>query len=701
MKKLVSFLVAALGVFAIVSCEKEPDPALEIGSEADVVVESPATSYTFKFTTNQAWSIVADQSWISIETASGVAGDAEVVAAITANNTDAYRYANVTVTAGPLEEVYTVAQKPVQTVSEDKKITKDAQDITIAVNADADEVDLALESDWLQKNANASTSTSLVLSASANESTFAREVSFTVTNNGTISSYKVRQSGNSKDLTLSKIVYLGRKNAIYDNAAYAYNSFDEYAFVFESEDSKEVVLTVNAKADSVKATSVPAGVYAIDLEGKHAAGTFSVDSSVEYYTRSAEIETIVDGEISVAYENEVYAIVATLYKSEKEAETYSYEGAGVEITDESLGGQIYSVSYLGQYDTYFTPNQAKKWSFSLFISRNYDSAVPYIPYMTFNIWGDKSAEPGVLPEGTFTVFDPAAVETIESAYANGITNYKSGDLDLSGNDADFNNFTATKGGTVTITKQSDGRYTFKFDMELTVVIGHYDESYNWIVDDTKVFAYKPEITNVTVPAVDVSQESKPILDGDAVLGAPVSNMFALYWYGQKLGDDTDTFWGGFQNMGGFGGYTAQFGLTVANANYEYEAYVAANGKVASYSRTTYLPVGTYTFSSTPGDMKVVPVANGYIQNPYTGTKFYITGGSIKIEGTPQYGQKGTITYDLKATPGTVAKDETSGNYILTPSGAEASFTGSHELTWYRVSDRSTNTSQIVLFSVAK
>lgn len=696
MKKLVGLFIATLGVIAIASCNKEPDPSLEIGVDADVVVESPSATYTFTFTTNQSWTAESDSDWLTLEVTSGQAGDIALVASFTANNTSDYRYAKVSIKAGALAEEYTLAQKPVVKSAENVRLGKAAQDIEIPVNKDADAVVVALDSDWLTKNESASTNSKLVLSATANESTFAREVTCSVTNNGSIKTLTVRQSGSATDLAFVDAVYLGRKNLIYDSSSYSYLNYDEFALVFNSEDNKKVVLTVNAEPAESK-NAVPSGKYVIDAAGTHEVGTFTIEPSVDYYTSIEGIDTIIDGEISVESENGVYSIVAIIYETEGKATTFSFEGKIENIKDESLGGQVYSISYNGQYDTYFTPTQAKKWYFDLFISRNYDASIPYIPYISLSIYGASSADSSVIPEGTYTIIDTGEVETIDSPYANGIKNFQPFTVSMAGNDETFTSFTPTVGGTVTITRQENGKYSFAFDTELTIEYGDYDDNWNWVVSETKTFDYKASINDVALPEVDLSTESKPILDGDAVLGAPASNYLQMYWYGQKLGDSVDAFWGGFQNLGGFGGYTAQFAFTVADANYTYEQY-----NTTTYSRTTYTPVGTYNYSSTVGDFKLVPTTNSYVQNPYTGTMFYITGGSIKLESdNVAYGKTGTITYDIKGTPGTIAKDETTGEYILTPSGPAASFTGSHNFVWYRVTDRSTNTSAIALFKVAE
>ena len=693
MKKLVGLFIATLGVIAIASCNKEPDPSLEIGVDADVVVESPSATYTFTFTTNQSWTAESDSDWLTLEVTSGQAGDIALVASFTANNTNDYRYAKVSIKAGSLAEEYTLAQKPVVKSAENVRLGKAAQDIEIPVNKDADAVVVALDSDWLTKNESASTNSKLVLSATANESFFAREVVATVTNNGKITEYTVRQNGNAIDLKLNRIVYLGRKSLAYDDMN-GYRSFDEFAFVCVSEENKKVVLTVNAEKIEGEVKSVPAGTYVIDADGSHVTGTFSTEKNVEYFTYTEDLDQINEGEIVVEYSDGVYSVIATLTESAEKAKTYSFTGSVETIDDESLGIQTYSLKYLGQYDTWFTPTQAKKWDMQLVFSANYDKTIPYLTWVTLTLFGASTQEPSELPTGTFTIVDGADVPKIDSPYVEGITDYQPNTLTISGNDDEYRSFFATSGGTVTITKQDDGKYSFAFDAEINIVNRDPDD---WsIIIDTITFNYKPVVENVVVPEVAINEE-KPLLDGDGVIGTPNSNYLNAYWHAQALGDDYDAFWLGFDYLGGWGAhYNLRFGVTVANDKYEFEQYNST-----SYSRTTYVPLGTYSFSWTPGDGTLVPLTtNSYIENSYTGTKYYITGGSVTFAAdVVGYAKQGTITYNLKATPGTVAKNDTTGEYIFTPTGDEATFTGSHTIVFYRVTNRSTNA--LALYKLAQ
>ncbi|MBO4465349.1 MAG: BACON domain-containing protein [Bacteroidales bacterium] len=666
MKKLVGLFIATLGVIAIASCDKEPDPSLVIGVDADVVVESPSASYTFTFTTNQAWTAESDSDWLTLETTSGQAGEIALVAAYTANNTNDYRYAKVSISAGSLKEEYTLAQKPVVKASEDKRISKAAQDISIPVNKDADAVVVALESEWLTKNDAASTNTALVLSATANESAFAREVVVTVTNNGKITTYTVRQSGNSIDLTLTKLVYLGRKQFIYNSSSWTYNHFDEFAFVCVSEDNKEVVLTVNAEEIEGEVKAVPNSTYTFDAGSLHTPGTFTANSKDDYYTHSEDLSGIFDGEIVIEVVDGVYSVLATLNESETVGKTYSFIGPIETIVDESYGAQVYSVAYGGQYYTYFTPDQAKRWNADLFISKNNDASIPYITWISMALYGEKDLDNLTMPTGTFSIIDAYSVPTIESPYANGITNFQPHTVSVSSNDVDGNTANFTPGGTITITKQDNGKYTIAFDAECKI----YYRDDSWAIVDSAIFDYKPIIEDVFLPEVVSGNASEPFPDelAGGTMGTPMSNYFTSYYLGQPAGfNDCHVFYAGFTNAGN---YNVQFSLAVASDDYEFVPR-GTTGTQVNQSRVSFIPEGTYTFSSTVEGGKIIPTNYGYVQNTYTGTKFYITGGTVTLTGKT-YAGDGTIDMQFTATPGSIDAE----THVLTPSGAAISVNAS-------------------------
>lgn len=680
MKKLnLSCFLGALAILASVSCQKEEaSPSLSIGENADVVVESPATSYTFTFTTNRDWTATSDADWAVLTQENGSEGDVDLVVNVKANNSSAMRYANITISVEGLNpETYTLAQRAVSIEKKDIRLGKGAEEFSVEVDSEADDVVVsAIDADWIEKGATSATAQNF--KASANEGTFARSASFSVTNNGRITQYTVRQSGNTTDLaTLNEVRYLGRTALVYDSESYAYGQFAEWALNFTDENGKTVVIVLNNKRGET-ALCPESRTYTLDAGGKHAESTFTVSANEEYTTFVQDYGAIIDGEVSLEQEGETYRMVATFYQAENDGIVYSYEGTVPETVDDSFAIQTEG-SYVGQYATWFTPDQAKEYDVTLYFSENADSPNPYLVYMSLNFYADKNADASVIPDGTYTIVnrDSVAVLNITNPYTNasyvsGTYDYKPLQVTLSGNNDDYVNFTPTPGGTIKLTGEGNGKYTVAFDFEASMTFSHYDDDWNQIVDSTKTFRYTKEYSGVTLPETNSTTESKPVLDEGGTLGAPASNYSTPQWYGESLGTGTSTFLGGFMNLGGFGGSTIQFALSVPLADY------------SEYSRTAGFPDGEYKFALTPSTDSycVVPVSNySFIQNPYTGTRFYFKGGSITVKD-------GNISFNLDCITGYVSINADKTGYDFTSTGGEYHFSGSFSYVHARTTNRS-------------
>jgi hypothetical protein len=72
-----------------------------------------AGSYSFAITCNDSWTLSSDQSWCTVQPASGT-GNASITVAVEANTTSTYRIAIITITAGNLSKQLTVKQKVLQ-----------------------------------------------------------------------------------------------------------------------------------------------------------------------------------------------------------------------------------------------------------------------------------------------------------------------------------------------------------------------------------------------------------------------------------------------------------------------------------------------------------------------------------------------------------------------------------------------------------
>ncbi len=667
MKKLnLSCLLGALAIVASVSCQKEEAaPSLNIGENADVVVESPATSYTFTFTTNREWTAASDVEWATLVQESGSEGDVELVVKVRANNTSSMRYANITISVDGLDsEAYTLAQRAVSTEKKDIRLGKGAEEFSVEVDSEADEVVVsAIDADWIEKGT--VSATAQTFKASANDGTFARSASFSVTNNGKITQYTVRQSGNTTDLaTLNEVRYLGRTALIYDGDSYSYGQFAEWALNFTDEKGRTVSIVLNNKRGETELCP-DSRTYKLDAGGKHDTLTFSVNPDEAYYTYVQDYGTIIDGEISLEKEGETYRLIATLYQGENDGIVYSYEGTLPETIDDSFAIQT-EASYVGQYATWFTPDQAKEYDVTLYFSENADSPNPYLIYMTLHLYADRNADAAAIPDGTYSIVNPDSVAILDitnpytnASYASGTYDYKPLQVELSGNDDSYTSFTPTPGGTVKLTGEGDGKYTLAFDFEASMTFYHYDDDWNQIVDSTKTFRYAKEYSGVALPATSSSTESKPVLDEGGTLGAPASNYSQPRWYGDVLGESTSTFWGGFMNLGGFGGPTIQFVVSVPTADY------------SEYSRTAGFPDGEYKFALAPSTDSycLLPTTTAYIQNTYTGTKFYFKGGSITIKD-------GTFSFNLDCITGYTSANADKTVYDFTSTGGEFHFDGS-------------------------
>ena len=112
---------------AIVSCEqvepeKPADPALTV-SQTSLSVSADASEATFTITTNQEWTAVASETWVTLTPASGTPSEQAVTVNVAVAANDAYeaRTATITVTAAELTETVTLTQAA-------KEITEDGSE---------------------------------------------------------------------------------------------------------------------------------------------------------------------------------------------------------------------------------------------------------------------------------------------------------------------------------------------------------------------------------------------------------------------------------------------------------------------------------------------------------------------------------------------------------------------------------------------
>ena len=673
------YVAAALSLLAV-SCKEEiKEDVLEVVSSSTVVgVEG--TTQALKFTTNNPWSISCDQTWVTFDKQSGDAGDGAVNMTVAANDSYDGRSAKVTVKAGSKSHVLSVTQfgKTEFGTAVSLSVTSQAQNITIPVISNVEySVNVSEDSkDWITivKTKSAPTDGEIVLGISANTELFPRTGGFEIVAGATVQKYVVTQNSDFTPMSKAEAIYLGSVQDIYDEESYSFNTFRQFAVVLSDDADNKVVLALNASMDADK-TVVPVGEYSVDATATRANGTFSLkstDGHEKYYTciiaDKAEV-AIIDGEISVSAENGVYTITALLQDSAESIHSYSFQGE-IAVTDKSFGAECTGFTRYGQYNTYFAGG-AQEWSVSLMTSDKDKADNPvFLRNIYLTVYGT-SAQEGELPVGEFKYEVPETDDTIGKA--NGVTKAVPQTFSFSADNGDWVTVTPAEGTapSLSIAKNDDGTYAFSFSGSFIMSEDINDDNGEFVETKNTPFSYDGKFETVYLPEPEIG--SKPVLDGDAELTALFNSMYPAYYYGHVFDTSNDVFFFGFNEVNNV--YTVYLSLNV-KGDYVYEKNF--NNRYCS----TPFGTGTFTFSKTGGDNTIIPLAQSgtprnYIQNTYTGTVFYITGGSITLTDSK-------ITYNLTAKP---------------KGGDEVKFTGTHDASFYYARDNTKYASQCTLFNI--
>ena len=672
--KTLKFFVAAVAAFMTMACAQEEIDVLTMGS-TEINVSYQGAKQTLSFSTNAAWTIEADENWVSFDAEEGTAGDAEVVMTIAANTTYETRTAVVTITAGGKFTEYVIKQGYASEFAADMKVNLDfkAQAFKIDVNSNlAYEVTLSegaeswITSDDLTKAAPEKKTLTFNVAMNTGET---RSAVIYIKAEGVSQTVLVTQGPVEPiHMTSVKATYLGKTSYIYDSENWIYPEFDEHFLEFANESGDKLTISLNNKMSENALAAIPAGKYVADASGAHQASTFTLnDGSAKYYT-SATVSgvslDVVDGTVSVEVSGESYKIVAELYDVSGVSYSFDYSGELPEMEDKSFGADIVP-TFDGQYDTYFT-TKANKWSVTFYISKKAPGADVFLQYFQVDFYSPENVDPAVLPEGTYTLATPET--STEFTYANGITLAEPGMMTyFYGNDSDYNTVDALEGSKIVVTKNTDGTYNFAVDFKLHN--WYWDEEYNRV--DISDFDYAAEFKNIEIGEVPAGGMN-PTPDADAVFSTVMSSQYVGLWWGDKW----ET-----------GGSAFTIGFSGAAVNSVYEIYLTINQSVPYNFDPTFggrysvvpLETGVYTFSKTPaaGERSLVPVLYGttnsycYVMNSYTGSKMPITGGSITLNAD-------TIEYDIEATF----------------NGEVYKFTGSHAASLYYARDYVKNAKNI-------
>jgi len=653
MKKTL-LLIAA--VVALAACTKTVEVPVEVEVEkivdiltldaAQLQVPNKAVEQPITFTTEDSWTISSEAAWITFDKTSGAKGSNTVSMKVAKSEVYSTRTGRVTLStthSGTTKNtVFTVVQseKEVFNTSVDVRVDYTEQNIEIAYNSNLTPEVKVVEGAWLavvQTKADPADG-KIVVSVAANEELDSRSGSFTVAAGGNVQTYNVLQASQYAAASSATALFLGNSQDCYSMET-GFKTFAQYAIQFATAEGN-VTLALNVDPNLENKTQVPVGEYVMDDAATYAPGTFSISTGAQqqvYYTTVVEGEkemTVIDGKVSVTKNGDIYSIVAELTDIAGTTHLYSYKGE-LAATDASLGLFVYTAESNGQYNTFFT-TKAYETRFALEMNQPVSSET-YISFVQFNIFSE--AFDGTLPTGKFTYQAPATDS--EQSYANGIQISPAGTFYLNSfNKPDWDGASyAPKEGTdatLEIIKQDNGLYTIKTNMTIVRTYTQDEEVINEEVPFNGTF------TNVAVGQLsDSGMRIAP--DGDAVLenGGTLTNLMQGQFYGDPLGTGS--------NIATLGWTAAHFGCYYVFLTFDFGPDFEFVASIRDRYSTQVVPDGTYPYSDAviSGEKSILPgyystSSRCYIKNNYTGTVYYITGGSVSFSG-------GNPTFDLIGT----------------------------------------------------
>ena len=659
MKRITCFFAAALAMLAVACQKPEVEDSLSIETSS-IVVSNEGVTQNIVFSSNADWTVESDQDFITFDRTSGAAGNNLTVVMTVAPNT-AYttRTAKVTVKAGSKSSVINVEQKEVTTFSSAMvyNIDSKAQDIEIKVEGNVSyTVTVDGDSPWITVTQTKAEPVSGVikLHVSANSQLGPRTGHFTVATDAASQTYEVVQAADWTPAASATASYVGLRDYFYDDG---YQTSPQTIVELVTEDGVKVCVVINLGEEEVDPTVLPTGTFVPDQSLERVAGTFALKGGngqfFTYIQDGDRVIDVADGEVSIAADGSNVVITAALVDNALNTLSYSYEGE-LAVEDDSFEILVmsgyYAPSFYSTTDTYFT-TKANCWHLTIWPTAAPSADASPLSFVNFKIYGEAGeVDSSSLPTGTFKYV--ANIPTDDSvSYNNGKLNAQPGTFtDFSANDIP-QSYSRIKEGTeaiLTIEKNADGTYKIAFTATLEEYEHVVDEGGNWVYDEDwnpvlnvlREYQYSIEDDSVVIPYV--SEGGRPYPDEDVEL---VSSTFPSYnglYFGPALGEGFNAFIIQFNYLNGI--YNINLVVTVAEEDWVFEE---------NMGRTNYcgtpLPEGTYTFSNTIGDKKIVPgkfVGQPYctVTNLWTGSIGAISGGSIDVSDNQ-------ITFNLDVTVG--------------------------------------------------
>ena len=685
MKQIKAIAMLAIVALIAFSCKPAVEPdALTMG-QATIEVPADGGSQTITFTTNSAWTIGADKNFVTFDQTSGEAGTVNVKVSFEANDGYDAREAKIEVIAGAdgaLTTTFLVNQAAKELVGMEMvyNLTYKPQTFEFTVNSTKSvNVEIVEGKDWISQveSKAAPVSEKLVFAVSDNTDQPKRTGKIAVTIGEDVYALIVNQGNNYVYADACTVKYIGNADRVYDNDNWTYTALKQYCITLSNSDAQAVIV-FSAEPEGNPLEAIPAGVYSTDEAGTRDAGTchVKVNEIEEFYTCVIEDgveKVVVEAEAEIAKTGDKYEISLVAKDASGSTYRYKYEGAVAEIAADLVHADaaLSEATASGQYYTYFT-TKARKYYATVYLSGDCTNCAPYYSYLSFTFYGPETGSDNELPTGTFTFADKGTDESI--TYANGNSLYAAGDMEYVNisrclvnsetGELEYQSSATATDATVTVAKDEDGKYTFAVKGKFTFGLG-YDEDWNTIESDPVDVDFS---TNGSV-AIDVdSSNMAPIcLDVDSELHTTAMG-YVGFWYGtDKITTGSNLFYIGW-NTAFDNTFKVQLTLN-SSSSYTWEK------NFANRYCNTPIPAGTYNFSfDKDADCLLNIVADTRkckITNTYTGTEFYVRGGSVTFTNS-------SVTFNLQACP----RD---ANNVY---GDPVNFTGTVPTTCYYIQDYS-------------
>ena len=268
--KASAFMVAAVVAFS--SCEEKVNPSVTV-NPTEIAAEPAGDSYDVTVNANVAWTAEAQDKWVTVSPAEGVAGETKVTVTVKKNNSEDARETTVTFAGEGAIATVAVNQFGKDVVSVDKKTyaaTPAGGSDAVKVTANTDWTATS-DAEWVTVTPaeGAAGETAVTVAVAANAGAEAREAKVTFVAGDAKAEYTVSQEAVSVTLSQNSVNVAGEgadvKVTVTANAAWEATSSAEWVTVTPAEgEAGAVEVTVSAAANETDADRNATVTFAIN-----------------------------------------------------------------------------------------------------------------------------------------------------------------------------------------------------------------------------------------------------------------------------------------------------------------------------------------------------------------------------------------------------------------------------------------------------